>query len=727
MTAKKTKKTKKDEKTEAAPVEAVLADEPKAAEKPLSIKEQITAQRALTIKAKEKADAKAAAEAAEAKRERREALGLSNEVEEPAPAASGTLEERVEKLERMVQKKLAPIARYVETKWQLDFDRDGKVGGVRLGVVALMLTFGVIYGLCSLLISADPPAGAIQAYRDDVYFTSAGLFVPNLTASGAITNGGDLNVTGIVYAEHFDSSDDAVIDDNLLVSGTATLTEQSVHSGGLNVDEDIDIDFDANDEEITIDQATNSYASGGSIIRVFSAEDANGDNQQYQLRLAYANDAGANNEFIICQDNSDGTAANGDAKFTVAEEGNTTIAGTLSVDGATDLDDLDIDIASELNIDGELVCIGATGDGDTADGDNDLVVKGDAEVDGTLRVDTLLDINEDIDIDLDAGDEEIHIRQSTNAYGSGQAVMTIQSSEDADGDSQMYLLKLEYNNNGGANNEYITCLDNAYGDAKFVVAEEGNTTIAGTLGVTGLSTLTGGATVREDVAVRLDAADEEVSIETSTNTLASGTALVRIRSTEDANGDNQQYLLDLAYTNDGGANNEYLICRDNAFGDTKFAIAEEGNTTIAGTLSVDGAFTLGGDLTGSTSGLNVSNTTIAGTLIVTGATTVAAISTGTSEATVDGKYAVVGPDASTGLMVWGWTNTIASGSHTQLFDTAFGATPISVVVSYAAALTGTSLTNNGIWSAQSTWNTTQCVVVGRADLLYSGCVIGARP
>lgn len=58
----------------------------------------------------------------------------------------------------------------------------------------------------------------------------------------------------------------------------------------------------------------------------------------------------------------------------------------LSVDGTANLDDLDIDLSGEFEIDGALVDIGG-GTGATADGDNDLLVAGDLEVDNVIDVD----------------------------------------------------------------------------------------------------------------------------------------------------------------------------------------------------------------------------------------------------------------------------------------------------------------------------------------------------
>ena len=62
--------------------------------------------------------------------------------------------------------------------------------------------------------------------------------------------------------------------------------------------------------------------------------------------------------------------------------------------------------------------------------------------------------------------------------------------------------------------------------------------------------------------------------------------------------------------------------------------------------------------------------------------TVTALSTGTGEATIDGKYAVVGGDASTGLMIQkGAITSTATGPQTNSFATVFGAAP-TVVCTY---------------------------------------------
>jgi hypothetical protein len=80
------------------------------------------------------------------------------------------------------------------------------------------------------------------------------------------------------------------------------------------------------------------------------------------------------------------------------DDGNVDIEDDLDVNGTTNLDDVDIDLSASLNIDGELVDIGTCTTPSTANGDNDLCVAGDTEVDGELELDGALDADSTADI-----------------------------------------------------------------------------------------------------------------------------------------------------------------------------------------------------------------------------------------------------------------------------------------------------------------------------------------
>ena len=91
------------------------------------------------------------------------------------------------------------------------------------------------------------------------------------------------------------------------------------------------------------------------------------------------------------------------------------------------------------------------------------------------------------------------------------------------------------------------------------------------------------------------------------------------------------------------------------------------------------------------------------------------------EATVDGKYAVVGGDATTGLMIQAASITSSAATlQTNAFVTAFGATPVATVA-YTEDPGG----------AEAPWivaiTTTNIIVTVVADKNYSYIAVGARP
>lgn len=69
------------------------------------------------------------------------------------------------------------------------------------------------------------------------------------------------------------------------------------------------------------------------------------------------------------------------------------------------------------------------------------------------------------------------------------------SNTTADLDADSTLLTLSLTDNGDANGIFLNCLDNAGAESKFSVAADGNTTIAGTLGVTGAITASAGVSI----------------------------------------------------------------------------------------------------------------------------------------------------------------------------------------------------------------------------------------
>jgi hypothetical protein len=99
-----------------------------------------------------------------------------------------------------------------------------------------------------------------------------------------------------------------------------------------------------------------------------------------------------------------------------------------------------------------------------------------------------------------------------------------------------------------------------------------------------------------------------------------------------------------------------------------------------------------------------------------GASAVQALST--TEATVDGKYAVVGPDASTGLMIQAGTGAGVTNGATVTFPVAFASAPTVSLGAYESTDTV---------PYPSSVTPSNFVVNGQAEKVQGWTAIGARP
>ena len=91
----------------------------------------------------------------------------------------------------------------------------------------------------------------------------------------------------------------------------------------------------------------------------------------------------------------------------------------------------------------------------------------------------------DADVSISVAGFETLITSTLNE--AAHTVWTIYDST-ADLTAAVTLLKLTFNDNGDADGTFLNCLDNNSGDSKFSIGVDGNTLIAGTLGVTGAIT-----------------------------------------------------------------------------------------------------------------------------------------------------------------------------------------------------------------------------------------------
>jgi hypothetical protein len=193
-----------------------------------------------------------------------------------------------------------------------------------------------------------------------------------------------------------------------------------------------------------------------------------------------------------------------------------------------------------------------------------------------------------------------------------------------------------------------------------VDSANGNTTISGTLGVTGATTLSSTLGVTGDFAINTNKFNVTAA---SGNTTIAGTLGVTGAST----------LASLSATT-GSFSSTLGVTGDFAVNTNKFNVtASSGNTTIAGTLGVTGATTLSStlDVTGNvavntnkfTVAASSGNTVIAGTLGVTGISTFTGAVTANGGVTASGAVTVTAGGSNTNInLVPQGTGTVDVGS-----------------------------------------------------------------
>ena len=201
---------------------------------------------------------------------------------------------------------------------------------------------------------------------------SGGAVIDNATSSSSLT----LTETTIALVGN------ATVSGTMAVTGVATLTAKPVLNGGADINEEIDIDLDANDEEINIKQAAVTGAGDVGMIQI--DDDRTGDT------------ATETDEATITID-AEGVYAIGILDGAVAVESviDTYAAGTLNLGDST---------ATKVEIADSAV---------------------ETEIQGTLDVHEASDFNEQITIDLNAADEEIIISQTAVAHTEGVPLIFI--------------------------------------------------------------------------------------------------------------------------------------------------------------------------------------------------------------------------------------------------------------------------------------------------------------
>lgn len=195
---------------------------------------------------------------------------------------------------------------------------DTLVGTTGEGIIDIHTTANIASGATLVRLDADTGtlAGATDGFMLDIDDDSVGV--------------------GTSYAVEINSASNEAL---LVSSGEAVFTEQTTHTAGINADGDVDIDFSSNSEEMNITTLAQDMAAGSGVATIFANTGAAGQaNASYLLRLAREGDGDAEAHFLLCEDNSDGTANNGDDMCYINSGGAMFLAGGLEVDGAIDVD-----------------------------------------------------------------------------------------------------------------------------------------------------------------------------------------------------------------------------------------------------------------------------------------------------------------------------------------------------------------------------------------------------
>jgi hypothetical protein len=149
------------------------------------------------------------------------------------------------------------------------------------------------------------------------------------TAGFAINIDDDSGALADAYAVLINSANNEGLN---VASGKALFAEQATFTGGVDVDGPMDIDFSENSETFNITFSSNDYPAGSGTITVY--DDSTGQtNASYLLRLAREANGDAQDNFILCEDNSTGVAGNGDDMFKVDSGGAVTAAGDITANG----------------------------------------------------------------------------------------------------------------------------------------------------------------------------------------------------------------------------------------------------------------------------------------------------------------------------------------------------------------------------------------------------------
>ncbi|MFH2073803.1 MAG: hypothetical protein ABIJ57_00455, partial [Pseudomonadota bacterium] len=120
-----------------------------------------------------------------------------------------------------------------------------------------------------------------------------------------------------------------------VATGKSLFDELATFTSGVDINAGVDIDLALAASLVNIDNAAVDITAGDGVVTIYGSGAAGQTNAAYLLRLAWKANTDAQDGFLILQDNSDGTAGNGDVKLKVGPEGTITMgAGSTATGGA---------------------------------------------------------------------------------------------------------------------------------------------------------------------------------------------------------------------------------------------------------------------------------------------------------------------------------------------------------------------------------------------------------
>lgn len=281
--------------------------------------------------------------------------------------------------------------------------------------------------LFEILVGASPTADQqVFGVGKGTQASNTALFTVDEDGDGVFA--GTLTVSGTFYQTAIASAASGNVNLTIDAAGTGTITLGGTSTGKITTDNEMEL--------------TGDMDFSGTVISGVTLDDGVTDSPALTLQ-----DATNETVAIVKKDN-------GDTEVTIPS-------------------DTDFEIVT-----GNLA-VGNGSPGTAAMDGEDFYVNGDSEFDGAVQFDGLptfaagVNIDEDVDIDFDAADEEVSIVNSAQ-YGADGAQVLINNT-DGDVTAAMYLVRLRYTDDGQANADYLVAEDNA-GDDKFALSQGGTAT-----------------------------------------------------------------------------------------------------------------------------------------------------------------------------------------------------------------------------------------------------------